>query len=249
MARQIDMMRRREIEIAEIMESVSDMSSGFTDPSLVTVGGYALRAFVPFSRYTRDCDFVVSKGEDWAIDRIRSWSRGRMEVEAFEKRKTYGFLRLVRPFRLGRRTVRASLDFMEGEVRGRTDEQVVLIDQAFIERRQDAVLRIGGNEIGLFVPHYTDYLIMKLVSGRPSDVRDVAALVWKKGLSSDFGERVGELVPDPDVVKRTASEIIIPEISDRRFVDSWRGTFVTTDFGEKEKSEVLEKLEEMTGIL
>jgi hypothetical protein len=35
------------------------------------IGGYALRAFVPFSRSTRDCDFAMTKRDGWNIDRIK----------------------------------------------------------------------------------------------------------------------------------------------------------------------------------
>lgn len=245
MGRQIDIMRKREETMAEVIDSVSRKSDGFNKPPITTIGGYGLRAFVPFSRYTRDCDFVVPKGKGWAIDSIREWFRGDMEVVAFEKHSTYGFLRLIRAFRLGNKTVRVSMDFMEGEVRGRTDEQIVLIDGKFIENRKSVALDVGTRTMNLFVPEYLDYFILKVVSGRPSDVRDVAALVWKNGIPSGLPERVGEMVPHPALFKRMIAERIIPDMSDKRFVDSWRGMFVTTLFGDKEREEVLGIMEEM----
>lgn len=49
------------------------------------IGGYALRAFVSFSRYTRDCDFALRKENQWNIDKLKDiMSRG-YSVEAFEK--------------------------------------------------------------------------------------------------------------------------------------------------------------------
>jgi hypothetical protein len=52
-------MNLREVEIGRIVRCLSDQTGGFEDPKLVLIGGYALRAFTSFSRYTRDCDFVL----------------------------------------------------------------------------------------------------------------------------------------------------------------------------------------------
>ena len=48
--------------------------------------GYALKAFVPFSRYTRDCDFALRKINGWALDLIKNWLSKNTNVESFEKR-------------------------------------------------------------------------------------------------------------------------------------------------------------------
>ena len=54
MARQIDVMRKREELMAGLIRKVAKDSDSFTRPPLTMIGGYALRAFVPFARYTRD---------------------------------------------------------------------------------------------------------------------------------------------------------------------------------------------------
>jgi hypothetical protein len=50
------LMNLREVEIAKIIRILSDQTNGFENPKMVLIGGYALRAFTSFSRYTRDCD-------------------------------------------------------------------------------------------------------------------------------------------------------------------------------------------------
>ena len=67
MAKQLDLMRQREQRIAELIETVADKSKGFTNPPIVVIGGYALRAHVPFSRFSRDCDFAMPQQKHWAF--------------------------------------------------------------------------------------------------------------------------------------------------------------------------------------
>jgi predicted nucleotidyltransferase component of viral defense system len=54
-------MKRREEEILNSLLFLLEKTKGFTEPELVMIGGYALRAFTPFSRFTRDCDFDDEK--------------------------------------------------------------------------------------------------------------------------------------------------------------------------------------------
>ena len=72
MPKHIDIMRMREEEIFSLLEFISQKTQGFLDPKLITIGGYGLRAYIPFSRYTRDCDFVMRKEVDWGIDRLKT---------------------------------------------------------------------------------------------------------------------------------------------------------------------------------
>lgn len=207
-----------------------------------------MRAFVPFSRYTRDCDFVIPKENGWAIDLISRWFPEEVKIEAFEKHETFGYLKVMDILRIQRKTARVSIDFMEGEVRGRTEEQVINIDQKFVENRKSVKLNVGGRDITMFVPDYVDFFILKMVSSRPSDVRDIAALVWKNGIPDNLDKRIREILPIPIVFGKMLKDNIIPDISDKRFVDSWRGTFVTTEFDEKAKEEVLLKIKGLDRI-
>ena len=73
MAKQMELMKLREREILSWVELLSLKSQSFKKPRMVMIGGYALRGYVPFSRYTRDCDFVVEKGKEWNLDIIKKW--------------------------------------------------------------------------------------------------------------------------------------------------------------------------------
>ena len=242
MPKQIDMMRLREEEVFSLLEFISHKTKGFSNPKCITIGGYAIRAYIPFSRYTRDCDFVLKKTNKWQIDEINRMLSRRVKAEIFEKKEKYGFLKMISIIQSGKTKIKVSLDFMEGQVRGRTGKQIVLIDEKFIDNSTLTNIQIAGKEIDIYVPDYTDYLIMKVVSGRPSDVRDIAALIWKNDVPDTLNTRLNEILPFPDIFFKNINELIVPAISDKRFVNSWRGTYITTEFTEENKIEVLKKL-------
>ena len=123
MAKQLELMALREKRIGELVERVREKSKGFEKPSLVVIGGYALRAFVPFARYSRDCDFAMPKGEGWQIDKVARWLAD-LTVEAKEKLDTHGYLRLIQLISAGRHRVKISLDFMEEIGRASCRERV-----------------------------------------------------------------------------------------------------------------------------
>ncbi|MBI4489514.1 MAG: hypothetical protein HY694_10555 [Deltaproteobacteria bacterium] len=135
MPKYLDLVKGREEEVRGLIEWLSKRTKGFEEPKLVLAGGYGLRAFVPFSRSTRDCDFVLAKGEPWPIDRIHHW--------------------------------------------------------------------------------------------------------LPKNMSA------AKLLPYPDILQKNLRNIIVPEIEDRRFLHSWRGMFITTDFTEETKGEVSRLLREL----
>lgn len=238
MVKHAELMNLREAEIASIVRLLSDQPDGFENPKMVLIGGYALRAFTAFSRYTRDCDFVLKKSENWNMDRIRKMLLKVMSAETCEKRDTHGFMRCIRLLGSG---AKISIDFMEGEVRGRTDEQVFSVTEDFLMKARRVKIVIAKENFEMYVPDYTDYLILKLMSARPSDIRDIATLVWKKGVPANLKEEAKKTMAHPEIVEKNLS-LIISDISDKRFLDSWRGTFVTTEFTEKTKEEVLDKL-------
>ncbi|MFQ6128800.1 MAG: hypothetical protein ACE5QW_07865 [Thermoplasmata archaeon] len=238
----IDRMARREEVILGLFEFISQKTEGFTDPRLVTIGGYALRAYVPFPRYTRDCDFVLNKEKDWRIDEMKIWLSKKISIETLQKKDGYGYMRLVDFVQFGSDKVKISIDFMEGEVRGRTKEQVVLVDKRFVRESQRMKISIAGKGVEIFVPEYKDYLILKVISGRAGDARDIAALVWKNGWPKHIKKRAKEILPHPEIFDKNLEGIVIPDISDRRFVNSWRGTFVSTEFTEESKNNVLSKI-------
>ena len=235
-------MRRREQRIAELIEAVGDKSKGFTKPPIVVIGGYALRAHVPFSRFSRDCDFAMPRQKDWSIDKIENWFP-ELSAETKEKHGSYGFLRLIKIISGAGNRVKVSLDFMEGEVRGRKADSV-LIDEDFIAQSMQTTIHVGDLTIPAKVPSYEDYFILKLMSSRPSDIRDIVALVATKGIPDEarLQKRIARIVNKPEQLSENL-ELVLKDLSDPRFVDSWRGTFVTEAFAEADKKRARRELE------
>jgi len=122
----IDLMKRREEEILSSLLFLSEKTKGFTEPELIMIGGYALRAYIPFSRFTRDCDFALMKRNGWNIDRIKEVLPEGYLVEEEQKRNNYGFLRCIKFVKHNRTRVKVSMDLMEGEIRGREAKELAL---------------------------------------------------------------------------------------------------------------------------
>jgi hypothetical protein len=241
LAKHSEIMNLREEEIGRIIEQLSKKTDGFENPRIVLIGGYALRAFTSLSRYTRDCDFVLKKSDGWNLDKIQRLLPKDLSNEAFEKRDSYGFLRCIKLLTVG---AKISLDFMEGEVRGRTEEQVFFVTEKFLQNTKKVKIPIAGKTVEVYVPDYTDYLILKLMSARPSDIRDIATLIWKNGIPDNLKDEAKKKLAHPEIID-TNLKLIQKDISDKRFLDSWKGTFVTTEFTEKTKDEVLKKLNKL----
>jgi hypothetical protein len=239
-----EIMNFREEEIGNLIKYFSKQTDGFENPKIVTVGGYALRAFTKFSRYTRDCDFVLKKMNGWNLDKIKKLLPEGLSIEAFEKRGKYGFLRCIKFLKINGRRAKISIDFMEGEVRGRIDKKVFFINDKFLQKSKKAKILIAGKDTEIFVPDYTDYLILKIMSARPSDIRDIAILVWKKGIPKDLKERAEKALAYPEILEKSL-KLIMVDISDKRFLDSWKGTFVTKEFTEEIKEQVLKELQKL----
>jgi hypothetical protein len=103
----------RELEIARLVELLSKKSNCFEDPKLVLIGGYGLRAFIPLSRSTRDCDFALRKENGWHLDEIKKWLAKEASIDALEKKEGSGYMRCVKLIKIGGRQASVSLDFME----------------------------------------------------------------------------------------------------------------------------------------
>jgi hypothetical protein len=238
-------MKRREEEILSSLVFLSEKTKDFTEPELIVIGGYALRAFITFSRFTRDCDFALMKRNGWNIDRIKEFLPEGYLVEEEQKRNNYGFLRCIKFVKHNRIRVKVSIDFMEGEIRGREVKEVIKIDEAMIKNRAFVSIPIAGKFIKLPVPSYVDYLIMKIVSARASDIRDVTALICENGIPENLVERMKQILPYPEIFSIKLKERIIPEIRRKTFLDSWRGMFGTTKYNEEDRRKVIIELEKL----
>jgi hypothetical protein len=241
--KQLELMTLREKCIGQLVMRVGKESSGFRKPAMIVIGGYALRAFVPFARYSRDCDFALPHAKAWNIDTVAKWFP-ELAVEAHEHLEGFGYLRLIQLVPVGKSMVKVALDFMEGEIRGRGKEGLP-IDDKFVSESEEADIGIGGEKITIRVPAYRDYFLLKLLSGRPSDVRDIVVMIWKRGtpdlqslMHSAEETGVRERLPE-------SLNLVVRDVSDSRFVDSWRGTFITQEFGEEDKKRVLADLRQL----
>jgi hypothetical protein len=231
----MDVMSERELEIGKIIRYLSSKTGGFEDPKLVLIGGYALRHYVPFSRYSRDCDFALKQG----IERIKGMKPANMTQEIFERKDSSAFMRWVKITEIGGKKVKTGVDFMEAGITGRENE-FFGIDGKFLESAKKVTLHIG-TDCEVFVPAYADMFLLKVMSARRSDIRDIAAMVWKNGIPGNIMERAKEATRE-GIVRSKLENQIIPEISDRLFMHSFRGTFVIESFGEKELRDVIRKL-------
>jgi len=238
--KQLELMTVREKRIGELGERVRQETSDFRKPAMIVIGGYALRVIVPFARYSRDCHFALPHGRSWTIDKIEKWFPD-LRVQAKEKLNSYGYLRLIQSVPAGRSEMKIALDFMEGEIRGR-GEAGLPIEHVFAAESTESEIVIGGKSIRIRVPAYRDYFLLKLLSARPSDVRNRAAMAWKRGFPDleSLIQRAREA--SVDKLMAQGLEVVIGDISDNRFVDSWRGTFVAQEFSESDKTRILTEL-------
>jgi len=154
-------------------------------------------------------------------------------------------MRWMKPIRYGEAEVKTSIDFMEGEIRGRVAEEIILIDNAMVGNSRPASITIADETVNIVVPSYIDYFIMKVVSSRASDIRDIASLIHENGVPSRLTERVRQILPNSQIFRKKIERRIIPEIRKVTFLDSWRGIFATTSYSEEDKEKVIEQLEKI----
>lgn len=245
MPKHLEIARYREEEVANAVQVLREKGQDFNYPKLVLIGGYALRAYVPYNRATRDCDFVAEHSRDgWNIETIRKWLGNYLSTQELETRESYGYLRMTKPLTQFK-NVKISLDIMEGEVRGREEDDVVKLDKKFFGQSKSASIKIGETDFRMYVPSYRDYLILKIASARPSDIRDIAMLLWKNGMPNNLEKRMNEVIEKRALIERRL-ERIVEDISNENFVDSWRGTFSSKEFGEKDRKDVLQILKKLS---
>lgn len=226
-------MREREQEIGQLVSLLAEKSHAFTRPKMVVIGGYALRAHLPFSRYSRDCDFVLEKG----LDYVNAWRPSGISLETMDRGA--GLMRWSKPFGQGKLKANLGLDFMEGTVTTREGASFT-IDDRFLTRAKDAELKIGDRTCRIIVASYADLFVLKVVAGRASDVRDLAALVWKNGVPN-VGDSLKSL-NEEKYFRNSLTEKIIPQMEHAFFLNSWRGMFVGQDFRQKDVDATVRKL-------
>lgn len=119
-----------------------------------------------------------------------------------------------------------------------------MIDDEMVEKSRSTLITITDEKVRVFVPDYADY-IMKIISCRASDIRDVASLIHENGISNELRQRVKRIIPNPEIFYSKVKERIIPEIESKTFIDSWRGIMATTEYTEKDKERVVIELQNL----
>lgn len=124
-------------------------------------------------------------------------------------------------------------------------EEIILIDEAMIKNSNFASIFIADENVSVVIPGYLDYFIMKVVSSRASDIRDIASLIHKKGVPKGLEERIKEILPYPRVFQSKIEQRIIPELRKATFSDSWKGIFATIRYTESDKEKIIEELRKL----
>jgi hypothetical protein len=245
MRRAIELMKRCEEEILNTLTTISKRTNEFMNPELMVIGGYALRAYISLSRYTRDCDFALMKKNGWNIDKLKDTLPEGYLIDEIQKHENYGFLKCTKLIKHGKTKIKVSIDFMEGEIRGREPGEIIVIDDNMIKNRIFKSIPIANSSIKLPFPTYVDYFIMKIVSARAIDVRDIASLILENGVPENLSKRIMEILPHPSIFLIKLKNKVLPEIRKSTFINSWRGVFGTSRYSEEDKNRVIAKLEEL----
>lgn len=166
-------------------------------------------------------------------------------VKELKKRDQYGFMRWLKFIMYDKTRIKVSLDFMEGEIRGRKEEEVILIDDEMMEKSKPTFITIADHEVKVFIPKYVDYLIMKIISCRASDIRDTASLIHENSIPKTLSQRAKKILPNPDILYSNIRRRMIPEIKRRTFIDSWKGIMATTEYTEEDKGNVIIELQNL----
>jgi len=101
-------------------------------------------------------------------------------------------MRCIKLAQHNRAKVKVSLDFMEGEIRGRKAEDMILIDKTMIENSRFVSISIADENISIAVSSYLDYFIVKVLSSRASDIRDIASLIQENSVPK-LTDRVNQI--------------------------------------------------------
>lgn len=134
---------------------------------------------------------------------------------------------------------------MSNQIRGRKTDEIIVIDKDMIDNSICIPIFIQNREIEFFVPTLVDYLIMKIISGRASDIRDIASIILENKIPKNIKKRVYEIAPKQRIFEEKLKNVIIPEIKNQLFLDSWKGVFATTGYTEDDKKKVLRVLKKL----
>lgn len=236
-------MQMREDELGKLIEFMSEKTNDFTKPKLILIGGYALRKYIPESRFSKDCDFVFKSVEGVDIWAIRGWANKELQIGAFKKEKEYGFIKFKKIIETKNVKIPVSIDIYENQIRGRKGELIIL-DDKFVNLSRKERLKIGSMICGVFVPSYPDFFLTKVIAMRKRDVRDIALMIKNNGIPMDIESRSKELCVDSKTFKEKIVEII-HKTEEKEFLSDLHGAFQTAKFTEEDRKQVVLELEKL----
>lgn len=185
--------------------------------SVILIGAYAVNSYVP-PRFSIDCDlFVCGK-----LRRVKKVLR----EDGFEE--TWSGKNITpykgESYRFERKNEMISFDLLVKEIMDRNTG--VSISSSLVEKYSKERFTIGRAspiKIKMKIVDPEILFVMKFISCRKQDVRDLFMLSNLKLNNKLICEIIGEKCPD-DVIKKNA-EYISRMIKDKRFRDSLQGVF------------------------
>ena len=199
----------REGEVIRILNKLS--SSGL---EFVVVGGYGVSAFR--HRYSIDADIVIKK-ED--VNRFAEILEGEAYAPTSSKKleNTY----LTEFMRYERENPKVSVDLVIGGLGSRQSGASFSFQFLFDNSKLMQIKGIQDN-VKAYVPKREMLIIMKLHSGRPTDLRDVAALTFD--LDMEFIKK-HLYVGDQTIVKKNMKKLETL-LENQGFQNSFKGVFM-----------------------
>lgn len=78
---------------------------------------------------------------------MKEWFSKEAFIEAFGKRANHGYMRCVKLIKIGGRQLKVSLDFMEGQVTGRTEKDIVILDEKFVSNSWRVKIKVADKKV------------------------------------------------------------------------------------------------------
>lgn len=200
---------KKENEIIETLKKFSDKKLVF-----LLVGGYAVSAFK--HRFSIDADVVIKKEDLEKFERIlKDGDYKKTIAKKLENLYSSEFIRYER------KESKVSIDLMIDGVGSRTTNAVFSF-KFLLEHSKKRLIEGIEKSIKANVPVKEVLIILKLHSGRLTDIRDIVALAY----DLDFNIiRNNIFVGKHDMIKQNILKLL-SLIEKKEFIDSFKGVFV-----------------------
>ena len=89
---------------------------------------------------------LLQKKNGWHIDELHNNLPG-FSIEHKEKKNSYGYMRCIKFVKHDKAKIKVAVDFMEGEIRGREEKDVIIIDEKMVKKRKFVKILIAGENV------------------------------------------------------------------------------------------------------